>query len=93
MICASGMTRFSSWVSAARAAELKKVALAKVALACVGGNVRDDCDAQACLESSGMPKRVMAWFLNSLAPVAAERPQSIEPLLTEVQRWKSKVTQ
>ena len=67
--------------------------LAKVALACVGGNVRDDCDAQACLESSGMPKRVMAWFLNSLAPVAAERPQSIEPLLTELQRWKSKVTQ
>lgn len=66
--------------------------LAKVALACVGGNVRDDCDAQACLENSGMPKRVMAWFLNSLAPVAAERPQSIEPLLTELRRWKSKVT-
>ena len=59
----------------------------KLAVSAIAGNTSGPEDAGKLLSNTRMPKRLAGLIQKSLSPLPADRPQNLQPLLKELERW------
>lgn len=66
--------------------------LARLAARCVVPDEETQGDVLPLWRQYGMPASVIKWMKQAMSPIPTDRPKSTDPLITELRRWKDKVS-